>query len=202
MLTRMRAVGLSAIAVGSAVIAFGACVPSYEFHPVGSDAASDAGAAPLDAARVDDADSAALSDVADARAPDGAFTANTIYCHSGDTPTMCVVGREACCGVFANQPDFCVALPDDAGKCMFPDASVALIECDEPADCPPGSVCCASDLDLQSAQPTYSGIRCVPAGSCVAPSGIQCGLAPNGVPSACAAGTTCSGVIDKFMFCR
>jgi hypothetical protein len=171
-----------------------ACVPGYPAADAELDAAprdaappeaTPAEAAPPDSRAAPDAASAVEASDAEAGAPP-----KTIACHTDGVDALCPVGAEACCGVFANKPDFCVPLPDDAGACASPDAAVALIECDEPSDCAAGTVCCAFDVDLATGN--YSAIRCVPPETCVAPHAVECGLKENKSDSACPPGKLCT----------
>ncbi len=94
---------------------------------------------------------------------------------------------QACCIVYADKPDFCVATPED---CRFGDALTTVAVCDDDDDCAilqgTGTVCCGT---LES-HDLFERIACVPAGSCTGirlcdqttkkcPAGLTCKAGPH-----------------------
>jgi len=194
-----------------ALLTTAGCVPDYSATGSNNDAApNDTGAS--DASPTIDAgdashpqDTGTPIDASDAAPPgtDAGVDAGSIVCHSGNgsTYTYCAVGTQACCGVFAPVPDFCVPFPDTNNACKSGASPVALISCTDQNQCNPGDVCCAQNLDL-GAQ-TYSAIACAPQGVCSGTSGVACGTILGAPDNAtCTGGKSCTGVIDLYRFCQ
>jgi hypothetical protein len=165
-----------------ALLAASACLPEYSFR-------QQEGGAPFSTPM--STIEAGTADVAPDSASD-AGPATSIACHSGeDAEVLCEVGKQACCSTFVTPAkDFCVDLPDTDRRCTFPGSKRALVECDEPSDCPSGTVCCM--FDVNPVEVTYSGIRCVAPEQCVPPHYVECGLKNESSDAHCPLGQLCT----------
>jgi hypothetical protein len=188
-------------------IASSACVPSYDFGPpAGGDAAADA---PADAA-APAVDAPAVTDgfVRDAAAPPPADAASmnqsVVYCNQGGGVTPCPIATQGCCAVFLPEPDFCVDLANADAACVYPDAEVALVQCDEPDQCTGGQVCCAVGFSADASGAHYTGVQCMDSASCAAAGGTaECGNQQAGMfNAACTGGKSCVAFPDDYYFCN
>lgn len=178
-----------------ALLAAPACLPEYSFQPQ-----SDGG--PPSSTPMSNND-AATADAAPDRGADVA-PARSVACKSGqDTEVLCELGKQACCSTFHTPSDnFCVDLPDTEKNCTFPGSKRALVECDEPSDCPNGTVCCM--FDVNPTEVTFSGIRCVAPELCLPPHYVECGLKYENSDSNCPQGQSCSQASgdEYYAFCK